>query len=84
MGVAVSCWLNCLVRLPWETPLLISHGLVQATVGVGTVLIWDLILIPYQMQCSHGRQGFGDKVCQLHGVMDTFVVNVCPLEPTEL
>ena len=26
-----------------------SHALVQATVGVGTVLIWYLILIRYQM-----------------------------------
>ena len=26
----------------------ISYALVQATVGVGTVLIWDLILIRYQ------------------------------------
>ena len=26
----------------------ISYALVQATVGVGTVLIWDLILIWYQ------------------------------------
>ena len=30
-------------------PLCISYALVQATVGVGTVLIWDLILIRYQM-----------------------------------
>ena len=27
----------------------ISYALVQATVGVGTVIIWDLILIRYQM-----------------------------------
>jgi len=30
-------------------PLCNSHALVQATVGVGTVLIWYLILIRYQM-----------------------------------
>ena len=29
-------------------PPCISYALVQATVGVGTVLIWDLILIRYQ------------------------------------
>ena len=29
-------------------PPCISDALVQATVGVGTVLIWDLILIRYQ------------------------------------
>ena len=34
------------VRTP--PPLCISYALVQATVGVGTVLIWDLILIRYQ------------------------------------
>ena len=41
-------------------PPCISYALVQATVGVGTVLIWDLILIRYQTQCSHIRHGFGD------------------------
>ena len=30
------------------TPPCVSYALVQATVGVGTVLIWDLILIRYQ------------------------------------
>ena len=29
-------------------PPCISYALVQATVGVGTLLIWDLILIRYQ------------------------------------
>ena len=32
----------------YPPPLCISYALVQATVGVGTVLIWDLILIRYQ------------------------------------
>ena len=30
------------------SPPCISYALVQATVGVGTVLNWDLILIRYQ------------------------------------
>ena len=34
---------------PTPPPPCISYALVQATVGVGTVLIWDLILIRYQM-----------------------------------
>ena len=29
-------------------PACISYALVQATVGVGTVLIWDLLLVRYQ------------------------------------
>ena len=41
-------------------PPCISYALVQATVGVGTVLIWDLISIRYQTWCSHIRHGFGD------------------------
>ena len=32
----------------YPPPPCISYTLVQATVGVGTVLIWDLILIRYQ------------------------------------
>ena len=49
------------IQVPWITaegirlktggpppPPCISYALVQATVGVGTVLIWDLILIRYQ------------------------------------
>ena len=39
-------------------PPRISYALVQATVGVGTVLIWYLIFIWYQMYCSHIRHGF--------------------------
>ena len=39
-------------------PPCISYALVQATVGVGTVLIWCLILIRYQTYCSHIRHGF--------------------------
>ena len=34
-------------------PPCISYALVQATVGVGTILIWYLILIRHQMYCSH-------------------------------
>ena len=47
--------------LPTPPPPYISYALVQATVGVGTVLIWDLILIRYQTQCSHIRHGFCDR-----------------------
>ena len=53
------CWERCCVAV-WICPLTWaradvpprpcnSHALVQATVGVGTVLIWYLILIQYQM-----------------------------------
>ena len=35
-------------RTSISSPPWISYALVQATVGVGTVLIWDLILIQYQ------------------------------------
>ena len=60
----VRCILRT-VRPPLPTkivppPSCISYALVQATVGVGTVLIWDLILIRYQTECSHIRHGFGD------------------------
>ena len=40
---------RCFGRICTPPPLCISCALVQATVGVGTVLIWDLILIRYQM-----------------------------------
>ena len=33
----------------YPPPFCNSHALVQATVGVGTAIIWDLILIQYQM-----------------------------------
>ena len=42
-------------------PPCISFALVQATVGAGTILLWDLILLRYQTQCSHRRHGFGDE-----------------------
>ena len=37
-----------LASYPPPPPPCISYALVQATVGVGTILIWDLILIRYQ------------------------------------
>ena len=44
--IGVRCVVGGAARTP--PPLCISYALVQATVGVGTVLIWDLILIRYQ------------------------------------
>ena len=41
-----SWWLRG--HLPPPPPPCVSYALVQATVGVGTVLIWDLTLIRYQ------------------------------------
>ena len=38
-----GCWIST------PPPPCISYTLVQATVGVGTVLIWYLILIRYQI-----------------------------------
>ena len=35
-----STFLTCFIHVP-PPPLCITYGLVQATVGVGTVLIWD-------------------------------------------
>ena len=40
-GGGVRCWMCCVV--PY-----ISYALVQATVGVGTVLIWYRIFLRYQ------------------------------------
>ena len=64
----MSPW--CLVPSAYGVPppLCNSHALVEAKVGVRTVLIWYLSLIRYHMQCSHIRHGYS--------VMDTFVVNV--------
>ena len=41
-----SKFINCAVAT-YTPPPCISYALVQATVGVGTVLLWDLILIRY-------------------------------------
>ena len=45
LAIARCCGQACYKYPP---PPCISYTLVQATVGVGTVLIWDLILIWYQ------------------------------------
>ena len=42
----------------YPPPPCISYALVQATVGVGTVIIVYVILITYEMQCGHIRHGF--------------------------
>ena len=62
-------------------PPCVSHALVQATAGAGTVLIWYLILFGTNVVQPH-KAWVGCQICQLHRVMGTFVVDVCPPEPT--
>ena len=47
MGLGLISWSTSVPTYP--LPPCNSHALVQATVGAGTVLIWYLILIRYQM-----------------------------------
>ena len=60
-----------------------SHALVQAAVRVGTAFIWYVILIRYQMYCSHIRHWFGDEFASYIGSW-THLLSVGPLEPTLL
>ena len=81
-GLCMSCActheLQSVIRQVAPPPPCISYGLVQATVGVGTVLIWD-----FGVACTGGRgiqrspQGARPSVPRAPGVAIASVVGRC-------